>query len=208
MFLLARQALEDLEELGGGGIQSVIEFDLVDFGGLFPAKCLFTKIGDFAMNVEVQPLKVMEVGRQREHFRAQSRAHLEGGSAGVVIELANLVGGRIGIVAHGDFDEFRAAGRKEAAKSELCGRGCRDTCSKKEKNKASGQKRGRAFHRHRVVEMPEGWERVAIRIPPVLLFSPEEVTAETETWKRWRTLSAWRWQRATARASAASAGSG
>jgi hypothetical protein len=70
VFLLAGQALEDLEELGGGGVQGVIEFGFVGDVALAPAEGFFAEAGDFAVDVEILGLEMVELGGKGEHFGA------------------------------------------------------------------------------------------------------------------------------------------
>src|SRR5581483_1748766 len=158
VLLLAGQAFEDLKKLRGGGVQSVIEFDFVSFGALLPAEGFFAEVGDFAVNVQIQSLEMMEIGGEGEHAGAQGGADFKSRCAGIFVELANFVGCGVGIVADGDFNEFRSAAGKDAAESELCGSGIGRSGGQEEENQQNGSERkeGGASHSHRMVEMREG----------------------------------------------------
>ena len=117
-FLLARQALANLEKLGGFGVDRVVEGDLTVIGGLFPTKSLFAEVGNFAVNVEIQALEVMELCDQLEDFGAKGLPDLKWRGTGVFVELADFVGGGLGILIDLDLDEFRAAGFEDAAVGE------------------------------------------------------------------------------------------
>lgn len=88
-FLLAGQTFEDLEELGGGGVERVVESGFVGFGALLPTERLFAEVGDFAVDVEVLILEVIHLRGEFEHFGAQGCSDFEGGLAGIVVELAD-----------------------------------------------------------------------------------------------------------------------
>src|SRR5690242_6084925 len=57
VLLLAGEAFEDLQKLGGGRIEGVIELHLVFFGTLFPGKGLFAKIRDLTVHIKVEVLE-------------------------------------------------------------------------------------------------------------------------------------------------------
>src|SRR5467141_3373752 len=78
MFLLARQPLKNLQELGRRRIQSVVEFCLMNFIPRFPAKRFLAEIGDLVMYIQILSLQMFQLRRQIEHLRAPRRAHLEG----------------------------------------------------------------------------------------------------------------------------------
>src|SRR5581483_7911578 len=158
VLLLAGQAFKDLEELRSSRVQRVIEFDFVSFGALLPAEGLFPQVGDFAVNVQIQSLEMMEIGSKSEHAGAQGGADFERRCAGIFVELANFVGCGVGIVADGDFNEFRSAAGKDAAEREFFRGGIRGSRGEEEENQKEGSERqeGGAFHSHRMVEMREG----------------------------------------------------
>ncbi len=119
VLLLAGEALEDLKQLVGGAVERVVKLGFEFLAALLPTEGLFTQISDFAMDVEVQALKMVEFAGVSEHLNAKRRADGERRTAWVFVELADFVGGGVGVFANGDFDEFRSAGRKNAAKGQL-----------------------------------------------------------------------------------------
>jgi len=121
VFLLAGEAFEDLEELGGGGVECVIELGFESLLALFPTESLFTEIGDFAVDVQVQALEMMEFGRITEHFGAKRGAHLEGRAGGLLVKLANFVSCGVGVFLDSDFDDLGGASGKNAAEGQLGG---------------------------------------------------------------------------------------
>ena len=117
VFLLAGEAFEDLQKLGTCRVKCIVKFSFVCLTALLPAERFFAEVSDFAMDIEVLILKTIELGSQVKHFGAQSGADFKGRSAGVFVQLANVVGGGVGVVAYGDFDEFGRAGFEDAAES-------------------------------------------------------------------------------------------
>jgi len=121
--LLAGEALEDLKELTGGSAEGVIEFCFVGLCVFFPAEGLLSKVGYFAMDVEVLALEMVEFAGQFKHFGAERCAHFELQFFGIFVELADVVSGLVGVFADGDFDELGGAGFEDAAEGELGGGG-------------------------------------------------------------------------------------
>ena len=117
-FLLPGQSLTDLEKLSGVGIHCVIEGDLVVVPTLFPTEVFFTKVSDLAVNVEVQPLEVMQPGDQLEDLGAKGRSDLKRGGTWIFVELADLVGRIVGVLMDFYLNEFGRAGFENAAVSE------------------------------------------------------------------------------------------
>ena len=101
--------------MGGGGVEGVIEFGFESLLALFPTESLFTEIGDLAVDIQIQALEMMEFGRIAEHFGAKRGAHLKGGAGGLLVELANFVGGGVGVFLHSNFDDLGSAGGKNTA---------------------------------------------------------------------------------------------
>jgi len=88
---------------------------------LLPAEGLLPEVGNFAVDVEVLSLKVVEFAGQLKHFGAKRSADFKLQFFGIFVDLTNVVGGLIGVFANGDFDEFGSAGFEYAAEGELCG---------------------------------------------------------------------------------------
>src|ERR1700719_706430 len=194
-----------------------------------PAEHLLAEVGNFAVNIKILSLKVIQLVGERKHFGAQSGAYLKMRGAGVIIELADFVGGIVGVVADGNFDEFRCAGLEDAAKAELSASGCRRsgagrsrvgrsdgkrtrrpaTTRAKSENRQKERSRRKEFHR--VDSMREGAARVAPRAALAAVDGTRDFARAVDSVgrpKRKRACSACAWQSATAKASAASAGSG
>ena len=60
----------------------------MDLRGLLPAKGLLAQVGDFAVNIEILSLEMMQLVREREHFGPQRGAYLEVRGARIILELA------------------------------------------------------------------------------------------------------------------------
>lgn len=113
-FLLAGQTFANLQKLRGGRVERVIEFDLAGFRPVVPAESFFTQVGNLAMHVQIQALEIVEFRNQLENPAAQRRTHVKGQSAGIFVQLADFIGGDIGIFLDADFDELRGTGFKNA----------------------------------------------------------------------------------------------
>ena len=57
--LLTGQAFADLEKVGGRGVYGVVEGYFVGFGAAFPAERFFAKVGDLAVDVEIDMVEVI-----------------------------------------------------------------------------------------------------------------------------------------------------
>src|SRR6266849_4889431 len=220
VFLLPRKPLENLQKLGGGRIQRVVEFGFVDFGSGFPAESLLAKVSDFPVYIQILTLKMFQLRCKIEHLRAQRRAHLERRSARIFVELADFIRGGIRILLHGDLTEFRRAGFEDAAKSQLraSGSGRRVGRAGRHASQSEQQSDSQKRNFHRVDRIRGSLFRVAppVRLAVVLPGAPAPATkargrttaAASGKPNRIFTCSACKWHNATASASAASAGSG
>ena len=65
------------------------------FRAALPAKGFFAQIGDFPMNVKIQPLEIVQLGDQFENLRAQNMTDLEWHGAGIFIELPDFIRARV-----------------------------------------------------------------------------------------------------------------
>jgi hypothetical protein len=112
---LTRETFENVEELGGGVVKRVIELHFVRFAGLLVTESFFAQVGDAAVDVQVQALKIAELRGEVENSLCQRGTDLERSGVGFVIELANVKGSRASL-RHFDLDEFRVAGLENFAK--------------------------------------------------------------------------------------------
>ena len=82
---------------------------------MLPAEGFFAEVGDFAVDVEVLSLEMVEFAGQLKHFGAKRSANFKLQFFGIFVDLADVVGGLIGVLANGNFDEFGGAGFEDAA---------------------------------------------------------------------------------------------
>ncbi|HUI76162.1 MAG TPA: hypothetical protein VLX32_14520 [Candidatus Acidoferrum sp.] len=118
--LLSGQPFENLQEFRCRGIQGVIKFSFKDLAALFPAKRFFAEVGNLAVNVQIEPLKVVQFIREGKHSSAEGGADFEWRGPGILVELADFVGGSVGVAAHGDFHELGGTAFEDALEGEFC----------------------------------------------------------------------------------------
>jgi hypothetical protein len=106
---LARDALENIQELGGGLVERVVKSDFMRLGVLFVAESFLAEGGEAAVNVEVNALEIVEPAGKFEYFLDGGLADFEGLKAGLFVQLADIESARAG-VGDLDLDEFGIAG--------------------------------------------------------------------------------------------------
>ena len=121
--LLAGQAFADLQEVGGCGVYGVVEGDFMGFGATLQTEGFFAEVGNFAVDVEFDVVEVVQLGDELEDLLAEGGTDFKGSGAGVFVELADFVGGFVGVFVDFDFDEFGSAGFEDAPVGEDGGTG-------------------------------------------------------------------------------------
>src|ERR1700730_13533728 len=71
------------------------------------------------MHIQILTLEVIQLAGKVEHFRAERGTDLERRGTRVVLQLADFVGGAVGIHSDGDLDEFGGAGFENATERQF-----------------------------------------------------------------------------------------
>ena len=86
--LLPGEALEDLHELIGAGIERVIECRFVNLGVPFVTECFLAEIRYFFLYVQAGNRKIFQVSGQLENLLAHGGADFKRLGVGVLVQLA------------------------------------------------------------------------------------------------------------------------
>src|SRR5215813_3606084 len=86
---------------------------------LFPAKRLFAQVCDLAVDIQVLPLKIVQLRGQPENFCSHGFAYFERSGSRIVFHLANLICRALGVVPDAQFNVFRGTALEYAPESDL-----------------------------------------------------------------------------------------
>ena len=117
---LAGEAFEDVDELRGAIVERVVEVGFVFFGAFFVEQGFRAEVGEAAVDVQINVLKIIELGGQLEDALRERGAHFEGLRVRVFVQLADVVAARAGLIDF-DFDKFGVAGFEDFAEGDLGG---------------------------------------------------------------------------------------
>lgn len=115
--LLASETFEDIKKLVGAGILRVIEGDGMRYSAELILERLLTEIGNSAVHFQVDAVEIVKFGGESKDFLGDRGIDLHGLRAGIITELADVVGAGAGFVDL-DFYELGIAGLEDLAKGD------------------------------------------------------------------------------------------
>src|SRR5258708_39976613 len=86
---------------------------------LLPAKELLAQVGDFPVNIQILPLKIVQLAGQRKNFCSQRVAYFECRGTLIIIDLANFVGRGARIVTNANLNKLWCAPLKNSPKRDF-----------------------------------------------------------------------------------------
>src|ERR1700734_2945419 len=105
---LAREAFKQIRGLRRGLVERVVERGGVRFAAAGVDESFFAEIGEAAVDVEIDALKIVQIACESKDALRKRGAHLKWLRRGFLVELANVPGAGAGLVDL-DLDKFREA---------------------------------------------------------------------------------------------------
>ena len=216
MLLLKSDALKEIKKRRGVRVRRVVESNLVRLRAFLVTEGLLAEISDPAVQLQVNAIEIVEFRGEGEDFRDERCARLKRLRIGRFVELADIERAGTGFV-YFDLDEFRIAALKNFAEGDcrLAAGRCSGVNWKRRKvARCSREKNGNRSGEHESERKMSAWAK---HLQFGLRAASGSARAEARRGAgrkdvaaaiRSRTLEAWAWHKATAKASAASGGSG
>ncbi len=90
-FLLPGNTFANLHKLIGGSIDRVVELGFDGFGAVGPGKGLLAEVGDFAVDIQIESLEVIEFTDELEDFGMKEFADFKRSGARLLLQLPDVI---------------------------------------------------------------------------------------------------------------------